>query len=57
VEDQPIVVCSRRQVGKEVTFKVDALPKQTFQGVRKDDPVLTRPKAGEVLKTLPTLED
>jgi putative ABC transport system ATP-binding protein len=25
--------------------------------IRKDDPVLSRPKAGEVLKTLPTLED
>jgi len=25
--------------------------------IRRDDPVLNRPKAGEVLKTLPTLED
>jgi ABC-type uncharacterized transport system ATPase subunit len=25
--------------------------------IRKDDPVLNRPKAAEVLKTLPTLED
>ena len=25
--------------------------------IRKDDPVLNRPRAGEVLKTLPTLED
>ena len=25
--------------------------------IRKDDPVLSRPKASEVLKTLPTLED
>ncbi len=25
--------------------------------IRKDDPVVNRPKAGEVLKTLPTLED
>jgi ABC-type lipoprotein export system ATPase subunit len=25
--------------------------------IRKDDPVLNRPSAGEVLRTLPTLED
>jgi hypothetical protein len=25
--------------------------------IRKDDPVLSRPKASEVLNTLPTLED
>jgi putative ABC transport system ATP-binding protein len=25
--------------------------------IRKDDPLLNRPKAAEVLKTLPTLED
>jgi ABC-type lipoprotein export system ATPase subunit len=25
--------------------------------IRKDDPVLSRPKAREVLKTLPTIED
>ena len=25
--------------------------------IRKDDPVFNRPRAGEVLKTLPTLED
>jgi putative ABC transport system ATP-binding protein len=25
--------------------------------IRKDDPVLSRPKSGEVLKTLPTIED
>ena len=25
--------------------------------IRKDDPVISRPRAGEVLKTLPTAED
>jgi putative ABC transport system ATP-binding protein len=25
--------------------------------IRKDDPILSRPRASEVLKTLPTLED